>query len=111
MSHSRIRFMRVIVFFDLPVMTPDEQKTATKFRNELLKIGYIMLQESVYCKLALTLDDAKREIEKLRIITPMNGTVSILTVTERQYSSMLTISNGKFNNDTVISSTDELIVL
>ena len=108
---DRVKFMRVIVFFDLPVSAPNEQRIATKFRNSLLKLGYIMLQESVYCKLSITLDDAKREIEKLHLITPLSGIVSIIIITERQYASMLTISNGQSNNDSVISSTEELVVL
>ena len=47
------RFMRVLVFFDLPVLTAKERREYRRFRNELLKNGFIMLQESVYCKLAL----------------------------------------------------------
>ena len=108
---DRVRFMRIIVFFDLPVSSPNDVRIASKFRNALLKLGYIMLQESVYCKLSITLDDAKREVDKLRMITPITGVVSVLTVTERQYASMLTISNGQQSNDIVISSTEELIIL
>ena len=34
------KFMRMIVFFDLPVGTARERKAATKFRNFLIKDGY-----------------------------------------------------------------------
>ena len=41
------KFMRMIVFFDLPVGTARERKAATKFRNFLIKDGYHMVQYSV----------------------------------------------------------------
>ena len=40
------KFMRMIVFFDLPVQTKTERRHATAFRNFLLKDGYHMLQFS-----------------------------------------------------------------
>jgi CRISPR-associated protein Cas2 len=46
--------MRVLVFFDLPVVTGEQRRAYVKFRKFLVKNGFLMLQESVYCKLALT---------------------------------------------------------
>lgn len=45
------RFMRIIVMFDLPVVTSAERQEYTKFRKFLLKSGFIMMQESVYTKI------------------------------------------------------------
>ena len=42
------RFMRIIVFFDLPTETALDRKNYTKFRKFLIKDGFIMLQYSVY---------------------------------------------------------------
>ena len=36
--------MRMLVFFDLPVVTAKEKKDAAKFRKFLLKDGYHMVQ-------------------------------------------------------------------
>ena len=47
------RFMRVIVFFDLPTLTTEDKRNYSKFRRFLIKNGFMMLQESVYAKLAL----------------------------------------------------------
>lgn len=47
------RFMRIIVMFDLPTVTQAERQEYTKFRKFLLKSGFIMMQESVYTKIAL----------------------------------------------------------
>ena len=44
--------MRVMVFFDLPTESLDDKREYRKFRKYLIKKGFMMLQESVYCKLA-----------------------------------------------------------
>ena len=43
------RFMRMIVFFDLPAITVEEKRHYRQFRKLLIKNGFVMLQESVYC--------------------------------------------------------------
>ena len=43
--------MRLIVMFDLPVMTKAERRAATQFRNFLLNDGYYMMQFSIYIRL------------------------------------------------------------
>lgn len=40
--------MRIIVFFDLPVVNKKERKVYAQFRKFLLKDGYDMVQYSVY---------------------------------------------------------------
>ena len=47
------RFMRILVFFDLPSVTSEEKREYLKFRKMLVKSGFLMMQESVYSKLAL----------------------------------------------------------
>ena len=46
------RYMRIVVFFDLPVLTESNRKDYRTFRKYLIKSGFMMVQESVYCKLA-----------------------------------------------------------
>ena len=45
--------MRIMLFFDLPTETLQQRREYTRFRKHLLKSGFLMLQESVYCKIAL----------------------------------------------------------
>ena len=45
------KFMRMMVIFDLPVLTAKQRKMATRFRNFLLTDGYTMLQYSVYVRI------------------------------------------------------------
>ncbi len=103
------RFMRMIVFFDLPTETMEDRRNYRKFRNGLIKNGFLMMQESVYCKLLMnsTADQAVREA--VRKIRPPKGIVQILTITEKQFSKIEFIT-GEFHSD-IISSDERLIVL
>ena len=38
------RFMRVMVFFDLPTITVEDRQEYIKFRKFLLREGFIMMQ-------------------------------------------------------------------
>ena len=49
----RDRVMRVMVFFDLPNVYNKDKRNYLMFRNYLLNEGFIMMQESVYSKIAL----------------------------------------------------------
>ena len=61
---SGFRFMRYMVLFDLPTLTAEDRKNYRKFRKALIKNGFIMLQESVYCKL-ITSPSVANSIKKL----------------------------------------------
>ena len=50
--------MRVLIFFDLPVKTVAERKAYATFRKNLLREGFIMVQESVYSRIATTRESA-----------------------------------------------------
>lgn len=51
--------MRVIVFFDLPMKTPNERKEYASFRKNLIQEGFLMVQESVYVRIATTRESAR----------------------------------------------------
>ena len=80
--------MRIIIFFDLPTLTKSDRKNAAKFRNFLVKDGYMMLQLSVYSRICKGQDDVDKHARRLRYITPSKGSVRLLIVTEKQYASM-----------------------
>ena len=103
------RFMRVIVFFDLPVITADDRRAYRKFRKSMLKKGFIMLQESVYCRMALNKIVADQITSQLRNDKPSAGLVMVLTITEKQFQRMEFIS-GTFVSD-VIDSDERIVFL
>lgn len=99
--------MRVIVFFDLPMETNAEKKAYNGFRKMLLKSGFLMMQKSVYSKLALNQTAAKTIIEQVKNYKPKDGTVAIMEITEKQYASIEFIL-GECSSD--ILNTDERLV-
>lgn len=105
-----IRFMRIFVFFDLPMETSTERREYSHFRRFLIKEGFFMLQKSVYKKLVANANVAKRDIENIKENKPKSlGFIQALTVTETQYLKMETIS-GEFKTN-YIDATDEVIFI
>ncbi|MBF0714026.1 CRISPR-associated endonuclease Cas2 [Gemella sp. GH3] len=94
--------MRIIVMFDLPTEYSSQRKSYRKFRKQLIKDGFIMLQESIYCKLALNSATASLIINNIKKYCPDEGIVQILTVTEKQFSKM-EILVGDINNEYIDS--------
>ena len=103
------RFMRVIVFFDLPVVSPEENREYRDFRRFLIKSGFIMVQESVYSKLALNMTVANGIIANVRKNSPMSGVVQLLVITEKQYGKMeYIVGNGQ---NEILESDERLVIL
>ena len=102
------RFMRVIVFFDLPTETAEDKRNYRKFRKFLIKSGFLMLQESVYAKLALNYTQVDQIISEVKKEKLSKGSIQVLTITEKQFSKMEHLS-GKV--DTNIINTDERLLI
>lgn len=81
----RFRFMRVMVFFDLPMLTKKDVREYTKFRKYLISQGFVMIQKSVYSKIALNGTASNAIIDNLKKNLPEIGLVQILVITEKQY--------------------------
>lgn len=101
--------MRVIVFFDLPVLTYQQRKEYTKFRKFLLRSGFMMMQESIYCKLALNGTVVRGIVDNVHKNSPKEGLVQLLTVTEKQYAKMDFII-GEVKSE-VLDSDERLVIL
>ena len=101
--------MRVIVFFDLPVLSEKNRKDYRDFRRYLIKSGFLMMQESVYCKLAQNSKAADMIAENVRKHKPEVGLVQLLKITEKQYTKMEYIV-GK-NTSKILDSDERLVIL
>lgn len=101
--------MRILVFFDLPTETAKDRKVYSKFRKFLINDGFIMLQESVYAKLALNNSIVNSIKEKIYKNKPPKGIVQMLIITEKQFSSIEYVVGNK--NDDVLDNTERLIIL
>lgn len=102
--------MRLLVFFDLPVLTSAQRRRYAQFRNFLIKDGYLMSQKSVYTKLVINEAAAVGAIGRLKKNKPSEGLVQLLKVTEKQFAAMVCISGKEIDHDEM-DTTDELIVL
>ena len=83
--------MWLFVMFDLPTVTKKEKGIAARFRKTLEKDGFVMFQYSVYIRYCASLESANVHIKRVKSMTPSNGTVSILMVTDKQYSNIINV--------------------
>ena len=101
--------MRVIVFFDLPTETLENKREYRRFRKVLFKNGFLLMQESVYCRMLITPSSGKAVMDIIRKNRPSEGIVQLMTVTEKQFAGMEYIT-GEHHSE-VIESDERLIIL
>lgn len=101
--------MRVIVFFDLPTESPEDKRAYRNFRKFLIKKGFLMMQESVYCKLALNTTVADGIVHAVKSNKPDRGLVLMLVITEKQYARMEFVVGS--SQSTVVDTDDRVVVL
>lgn len=91
-TYSRLnayRIMWLFVLFDLPTNTKKEKKAATRFRKELLKDGFTMMQYSVYTRHCASKESADVHIKRIQNSLPDAGQVSIAQITDKQYGNII----------------------
>ena len=101
--------MRLIVMFDLPTTTGEERAAYAKFRKNLIKEGFLMMQESVYCKLVMSPLAAELAKQRVERIKPHKGIIQVLVITEKQYASIEYILGSARQKQ--ISDTERLVIL
>ena len=100
--------MRIMVLFDLPVLTEKQRRDYREFRKYLLKAGFFMMQESVYCKLVQNAGVADVVQESIRKNKPGEGLVQTLRATEKQFAKMEYVVG---ENKSLVLDTDERLVI
>ena len=101
--------MRIMVFFDLPTESLDDKRNYRKFRKFLIASGFLMMQESVYCKLALNQTVANTVAAQVRKNVPPEGKIQMMIVTERQFARMEYLVGER--QDSVIENDEMLVIL
>lgn len=92
---SGYRLMWMIVMFDLPVVTREDRKEYTRFRNCLLDYGFSMGQYSVYFRLVSSKERVEKFEKKLAEALPEHGEVQIITITDKQYANIRAFQGGR----------------
>lgn len=101
--------MRLIVMFDLLQTTSAERSLYARFRKNLIQQGFMMMQESIYCKLVMNpiaAGFAKQGVDRIK---PGKGLIQVLVITEKQYASIDYILGEPPQKQ--ISSTDRLVII
>lgn len=92
LTYNRLNAYRVMwlfVFFDLPTNTKKERSQASHFRRDLEKDGFTMMQYSVYIRHCPSRENMDVHIKRIKFFIPDSGQVSILSITDKQYSEIL----------------------
>ncbi len=105
---SGYRFMRLIVFFDLPTFTKKDLQNYNLFRRFLIKEGFAMMQESVYTKILLNSTMAGLLKERIKKNAPPKGLVQMLLVTEKQFASIEFVTG---ESKSIIEDSDKRFVV
>ena len=106
LNHYRI--MWLFAFFDLPVVTKKDRKMATQFRQNLLDLGFEMVQFSVYSRVCPGKEKVESLIKKISCQLPQKGKIDLLTVTDRQFENIVSF-RGK--NDEKLPQKNPQLVL
>jgi len=75
----------LLVGFDLPVLTSEQRKHATAFRNFLIEDGFLMIQYSLYARPCVSFARQETHVARVRLNIPEEGHVRILFVTRAQW--------------------------
>lgn len=101
------RFMRLIVFFDLPMITDGDKREYARFRKFLIGNGFIMMQKSVYSKLVVNNVTSDLMRHKVKSNLPRHGLVQLLEITENQFSKIEYLVGS--DKSTTVDDMDRLV--
>lgn len=99
--------MRLMLFFDLPMISDKDRREYTRFHKFLLKNGFIMMQKSVYTKLVINNVSSAAAKKRVYDNLPPNGIVELLEITENQFSKIEYLVGQE--QQITIDTTDRLI--
>ncbi len=95
--------------FDMPTITIEDRKNYSKFRDNLIDDGFIMIQYSIYVRICKNQDDITKHINRVKMFTPEKGNIRLLQVTEKQYEQMIMLRGIK--NDDEKESNNSMIII
>lgn len=87
--------MRLIVLYDLPVLSRQEKKSYARFHKFLLRNGYDMLQFSIYARLCNGQDTVNKHMARLSAHLPGEGSVRCMQITEKQFTGIKVLVGTK----------------
>ena len=98
----------VILYYNFTSKSSEEVRIVSKFRTNLFKLGYRLMQDSVYYKHIKNVSMKKYEIDKVKRIAPSFGNITISFLPSSIYNNMVFISGKSIDLNEINS---ELIVI
>jgi CRISPR-associated protein Cas2 len=96
MNNSPFSMGWIVAMFDLPVMSDMERKAATRFRNDLLDHGFMMIQFSVYARPCVNFEQISKHIETIKALVPEAGNVRLIYITDEQWGKSVTVMGPNY---------------
>jgi CRISPR-associated protein Cas2 len=87
--------MRLLVLYDLPVVSKSDKRAYARFHKFLLRNGYDMIQFSIYARLCNGQDALDKHVARLKANLPGDGSVRYMQVTEKQFVDMAVLVGNK----------------
>lgn len=101
--------MRMILIYDLPMIEDMDRKLYGQFHKKLKKLGFYMIQYSVYTKV-LQNDSTYLQMEKkLAQVIPSKGNIVIMQLTEKQFQNLKYVRGEKNRFESIVGG-KELVV-
>ncbi len=101
--------MRLILIYDLPTVEEEDRKISQRFSKDIKRLGFNMLQYSVYTKVLQNDTSYKQNIIRLNKIIPKKGSIIVFKVTEKQFQDMQYLT-GTMNRYETIVGGKELVI-
>lgn len=105
----RYRVMRLMIMFDLPMISSRDRRNYRRFRKHLIQEGFLMMQFSIYVRVCSNTQSAKAIERRVAALTPEAGLVQSVMLTEKQYQAMHFIS-GEPSTD-ILNSAERTIMI
>jgi CRISPR-associated protein Cas2 len=75
----------LLVAFDLPVLSKEQRKRASGFREFLIDDGFLMIQFSVYARSCVSIARQETHMARVRAAVPPEGNVRGIFITRAQW--------------------------
>ena len=85
---NQYRILWVFVFYDLPTDTKKDRRNFARFRKNLQKDGFTILQYSIYTRHCNSRENADVHIKRVKSFLPPKGEVILFTLTDKQFGMM-----------------------
>lgn len=101
--------MRLILIYDLPIQEDEDRRIYQRFNKNIKRLGFNMLQFSVYTKVLQNDTSYNQNVIRLNKIIPKKGNIIIFKLTEKQFQNMQYLTGTQNRYETLVGG-KELVI-